>query len=76
MAQITLYIDEGTLKKIEMAAKREHQSISQWVKNRILKTFTSAWPENYFKVLGSLKNEDLSRPPQPPLKNDVPRKIL
>ncbi len=35
MPQISLYIDEPTLKKVENAALREHVSISKWVAEQI-----------------------------------------
>ena len=62
MAQLTLYIDEGTLRKIESAAKRERTSISQWVKNRIVRVLSNKWPENYFNLMGSLRKEKFDRP--------------
>ena len=59
MPQISLYIDEETLKKIEKAAKKEHVSISKWVGNNIKRTFKSEYPENYFDLYGSVKDETM-----------------
>jgi PHD/YefM family antitoxin component YafN of YafNO toxin-antitoxin module len=59
MPQISLYIDEETLKKIEKAAKKEHISISKWVGNNIRRSFKSEYPENYFDLYGSVKNETM-----------------
>jgi PHD/YefM family antitoxin component YafN of YafNO toxin-antitoxin module len=59
MPQISLYIDEETLKKIEKAAKREHLSISKWVGNNIRRSFKSEYPENYFDLYGSVKDETM-----------------
>jgi PHD/YefM family antitoxin component YafN of YafNO toxin-antitoxin module len=59
MPQISLYIDEETLKKIEKAAKKEHISISKWVGNNIRRSFKSEYPENYFDLYGSVKDETM-----------------
>jgi len=59
MPQISLYIDEETLKKIEKAAKKEHISISKWVGINIKRTFKSEYPENYFDLYGSVKDETM-----------------
>ena len=76
MAQLTLYIDEEILKRIEMSAKREHVSISQWVKNRLLKSFRHAWPQNYYQLFGSLSKDELKRPVQPKFSEDHRREKL
>ena len=76
MGQLTVYIDDGFLKKIELAAKREHKSISKWVKNRLLMTLSNRWPDNYFELFGSLKGINFQRPKQPAFKNDVKRANL
>ena len=76
MPQMTIYMDKETLKNIEHAAKMEHQSISQWVKNQLVKSLKSFWPENYFEVFGSLKDLKIERPPQPGFDNDVVREKL
>ncbi len=63
MPQISLYIDEETLKKIEKAAKKEHLSISKWVGNNIKRSFE---PKNntvenntteWLKLAGSWEDE-------------------
>ncbi len=59
MPQISLYIDEETLKKIEKAAKIEHLSISKWVGNNIKRSFEGVYPKNYFDLYGSVKDETM-----------------
>lgn len=59
MPQISLYIDEETLKKVEKAAKKEHVSISKWVGNNIKRAFKSEYPENYFELYSSVKDETM-----------------
>lgn len=66
MAQLTIYLEKEVVEKISKAALIESQSVSKWVRNRILKDLEpSTWPENYFdQICGSLENIDFERPPQ------------
>ena len=74
MAQLTVYIDGSTLKKVEMAAHREHQSISKWVKKCLENALQTQWPENYSKVFGALSDdESFERPPQGNFSQDARR---
>ena len=54
MPQISLYIDNKTLKKIEIAAKLEHLSISKYVVRKLNETMNKSWPENYPNLFGSI----------------------
>ena len=47
MPQISLYIDEKTLKKIESAAARAHVSISRWVAEQIKAKVEPVYPKGY-----------------------------
>ena len=76
MAQINLYVDNGTLKKISQAAKREHKSISKWVCMRLAIALERTWPEGYFDLFGSLADPSFTRPNQPDFSKDIPRKDL
>ena len=62
MPQLTVYIDDKTLKGIESAAKSSRSSISKWVKLKLAYALHSSWPEGFFDLLGSLKNSGLKRP--------------
>jgi hypothetical protein len=76
MAQLTIYIDDDTLAKIEKSAKREHGSISAWVKKRLAGSLAGSWPAGYFDVFGSLKNTGFVRPLQLDPKSDRKRESL
>jgi len=76
MAQLTIYLPDNLLKKITSLAKKESESISSWVKNRILNSIEDSWPEDYFELFGSLKDSDLSRPKELDLKNDSRREPI
>lgn len=76
MPQISLYIDDDTLKKISNRAKREGQSISKWVKEKISESITKDWPADYFTLFGSIKDETFSRKQQNKLADDITRQTL
>ena len=77
MAQITIYMDEGTLKKIEVAARKEHDSISKWVKKRLVKSLQGGWPEGFFDLFGALRDDDsFKRPEQTDWSKDRKRPAL
>ena len=76
MPQISLYIDDSTLKKIEDAAKREHLSISKWVARQLKSRVNAEYPRDFEDLFGSVAEADLSRPAQPPLDQDFPREPL
>lgn len=76
MAQLTVYLDEATLSKIELAAKQSHVSISQWVKERLAGSLHRTWPEGYFTLFGSLSETRFERPRQPSLSKDARREPL
>jgi hypothetical protein len=65
MAQLTIYLDEKTLRKVRNAAKLGQLSVSQWARKKLISAIEKDWPEDYFSVFGSLKDTDIDRPPQP-----------
>ena len=76
MSQLTVYIDENTLKKINLAAKKEGESVSKWVKKRLEESLERGWPKGYFEWLGSLKDVDIKEPEELDWKSDAPRESL
>ncbi len=76
MAQLTVYMDEDTLRKIESAAHRSHESISRWVKKHLMMTLENKWPEHYFDLFGSLAKEKFERPAQGRFSDDALREKL
>ena len=76
MAQISIYIDDSTLKQIEIAAEKEHDSISKWVKKRLLSSLKTAWPKDYFDLFGALKDASFKRPSKMKFSKDRERQIL
>jgi len=76
MAQISIYIDDSTLKQIEIAAEKEHDSISKWVKKRLVTSLKTAWPKDYFDLFGALKDDSFKRPGEMKFSKDRKRQIL
>lgn len=62
MPQISLYIDNDTIKKIERAAKLENKSISKWVASRIQLSLEKKWPNDWFSLFGSIKDDSFHEP--------------
>ena len=76
MGQITIYMDDETLKKIEDAAHKEHDSVSKWVKKRLVRVLENSWPKDYFELFGSLRDDSFKRPAQPPWPKDRKRQTI
>ena len=76
MAQISIYIDDDTLKQIEIAARKENDSISKWVKKRLVSSLKTAWPKDYFDLWGALKDDSFKRPSQIGPSKDRQRQVL
>ena len=64
MPQISLYIDEPTLKKIENAASRQRVSISKWVAEQIKTRIEPVYPPEYENLFGSISDSSFVRPEQ------------
>ena len=62
MSQLTIYLDQVTIQRVQSAARREHSSVSRWVKSKLATVLQDSWPKNYFSLFGALGDEDLARP--------------
>ena len=76
MAQMTVYIDQATRQRIEVAARHAGTSVSQWVKKRLSRALETEWPDGYFELLGSLGGVDFERPPAPRPEDDATRESI
>jgi hypothetical protein len=74
MPQISLYIDETTLKKVENAALRQHVSISKWVAEQIRTRIEPAYPAHFEELFGSITDDSFTRRKEPPFSSDIKRK--
>ncbi len=56
MGQLSVYIDDDTLKKVEEAAKSENISISKWITKRLQNSFKTNWDEKFFSLFGAISD--------------------
>jgi hypothetical protein len=76
MPQISLYIDEPTLKKVERAALRQHVSISKWVAEQIRSCIEPVYPPHFEDLFGSIADETFARPEERPFSSDSEREAF
>ncbi len=76
MSQLTIYLDDVSMREVKRSARREHVSVSKWARQRLCEAVRHTWPPDYFKLFGALDAADLSRPPQADLPADSVRKAL
>jgi hypothetical protein len=73
MPQISLYVDQDTLSKIEKKAHRSHTSISKWVGNNLKRIIDNNYPEDYFSLFGSINDDTFERPGNENISNNIKR---
>ncbi|MBN1696241.1 MAG: hypothetical protein JW881_01895 [Spirochaetales bacterium] len=76
MAQLTIYLDNKTIKKIEKTARESNVSVSKWVRDKLELIMENDWPESYFSVFGTLDDNDIDEPKAPHPDDDVKRESL
>lgn len=76
MPQISLYIDEKTLKKVENVAKRQHTSISKWVADQIRSRVEPTYPANFEALFGSITDETFFEPEEISFRSDLAREEM
>ncbi len=76
MGQMTIYLDEASMREIKRSAEREHVSVSNWARRRLCEAVRHTWPADYFERFGALSDSDLSRPQQSDLATDSDRQSL
>lgn len=76
MPQISLYIDEKTLREIEIAAKHQKTSISKWVVEKIRRSIKPAYPDGYEGLFGSIDDNTFSEPSELAFSTDGKREPL
>ena len=61
MPQLSLYIDEDILEKIETAAKMNDISLSKYVSSILKEYFSNSYPKGYENVFGSISDDSFVR---------------
>lgn len=73
MPQISLYIDEKTLKMVENAAMRQRVSISKWVGEQIRAKVEPVYPVDYGSLFGSISDDTFIKPAVLSFETDIKR---
>jgi hypothetical protein len=76
MPQISLYIDEKTLEKVENAALKQHVSISKWVADQLRARIEPSYPTGFEELFGSVKDKSFIRPDEVASSRDIIREKL
>ncbi|MCP4971700.1 MAG: toxin-antitoxin system, antitoxin component [Arcobacter sp.] len=76
MPQISLYVDNETLQKVEHAAKLENKSISKWVSSKLKYSLQNNLPDEWLNLFGSLKDDSFIEQPEISIKHDAKREKL
>ena len=76
MPQISLYVTQRDLAKIENAAAKEKKSISKWVVTKIFEYLEPSYPAGYEKLAGCIRDENFRRPDQSDFSKDAYREMI
>jgi len=76
MPQISLYIDDTTLKRVQDAAKEEHTSISKWVAEQLRKKVAASYPAHFKELFGSVNDSSFQEPEEISMSSDLAREDL
>ncbi|MBF0546392.1 MAG: toxin-antitoxin system, antitoxin component [Candidatus Riflebacteria bacterium] len=76
MPQVSLYIDQETLIKIEQLAHKQGTSISKWVGNNIKKLIRNDYPDGFFQLFGAINDESINKPENLSFNHDAKREEI
>ncbi len=76
MPQLSLYLDEETMQKVESAAKSQRLSISKWVAQQIRSRVNAEYPKEYEGLYGSVQDPSFTVPGDLPFSIDAEREGL
>jgi len=73
MPQLSLYLDDETMKELRENAAREKSSLSKYVTDMLRDKRKSAWPKGYWDIYGALQDSSFVIPDELSFADDVPR---
>jgi len=73
MPQVSLYIDKELYKEVESIVKKKDVSMSSFVSNVLKEYLDNSWPEGYFELFESMKEDPLEEPEELSFSLDAPR---
>jgi len=63
MPQLSLYLDDATMKLVQQNARLEGLSLSRYVSSTIQQVVeTPNWPEGYWNLYGSIEDDTFGEP--------------
>lgn len=71
MPQLSLYVTQEQLLKIENEAHAENMSLSKWSVNKIMERIEPHYPEGWADLFGSVAAPSFTRSDQPKLETRV-----
>ena len=75
MPQVSLYIDKPLYMELKTKAKEKGTSLSNFVSEALRKHISDSWPEGYFDLFGSLKDDSFEIPKDMPWSLDAKKEI-
>ena len=76
MAQVTIYVDPGTIAKARVEAKRKNMSLSRWITELIRQRTEDAWPDSVKRMAGAWSDFPLAEELREGLGSDSSREDL
>ena len=64
MPQLSLYVTQDQLLKIENEAHGEKMSLSKWVVSKIMENIEPHYPDGWADLFGSVSDSSFTRPDQ------------
>ncbi|MCL1796738.1 MAG: hypothetical protein FWG24_00205 [Eggerthellaceae bacterium] len=61
MPQVSLYLEQGVLDAAKRNACIENVSFSKYVSTALTKSVDSGWPQGYWELFGTLKDDSFVR---------------
>ena len=76
MPQLSLYLDEITLRDVVVRAKLNNVSVSKFVSTVLINYFSNKWPDGYQNIFGSIDDDTFVRHNELNWENDIPRENI
>ncbi|MDR0284412.1 MAG: ribbon-helix-helix protein, CopG family [Propionibacteriaceae bacterium] len=76
MPQLSLYIDDMTLARVNAAAQAQGTSVSKLVRGLLARDLADTWPPEFLATLGAITDPSFERPAELDLTLDRPRADL
>lgn len=76
MSQLTIYLDEKSMRAVKAAARREKTSVSRWARDHLAEAARRSWPPGYFDLFGSLADAGFERASQGDWGQDIERETV